>query len=128
MNKKLSLLSNTRLKFRLKRKSNPSIVDTIKVANENDSWKALAKVLSSGSRNYAAVNLKQIDEKTTAGDTILIPGKVLGSGDLTKKVKICALSISQSAVDKLKKTKSEYSSILDEIKNNKKAEGIKVIQ
>lgn len=126
--KKITSISNTRLKGRIKRKSNPSIVETINLANENESWKSLAKFLSSGSRNYASVNLKQIDQKTTAGDTVLIPGKVLGTGDLSKKVRICSLSISQSAKDKLKKSKSEYASILDEIKINKKAEGLKIIQ
>jgi|SRR3989338_1884761 len=121
------ILSNTRLKARIKVKTNPEIVETIKAANENSSWKQLAKVISSGSRKYASVNLSQIDKETKTGDTVIVPGKVLSSGDLSKKVRICALSISNSAREKLKKTKSEFALIKEEIKINKKAEGLKVI-
>lgn len=121
-------LSNRSLKVRVKRKSNTSLAETIILANENENWKPIAKILSNGTRLYSSVNLKEIDAQTTAGDTILIIGKVLSSGDLTKKLRICALGISESAKDKLAKTKSEYVSIADEIKSNKKAEGLKLLK
>ena len=121
------ILSNTVFKHRIKRKTNPEIVETIQLAQENTPWKEVAKVLSGSTRLYSSVNLKDIDSKTKAGDTVVILGKVLGSGDLTKKLRIASLSISQSALAKLKKTKSESVTILDEIKANKKGEGIKII-
>jgi ribosomal protein L18E len=121
-------LSNTRLKVRVKRKTNPELLETIKIANENENWKAIAKQLSGPTRLFSSINLKEIDSQTTAGDTVLIIGKVLSSGNLTKKVRIVSLSISGSAKSKLSKTKSEYASILDEIKINKKAEGLKIIK
>jgi len=121
-------LSNTKLKIRVKRKTNPLVNETINLANKNEDWKSLARVLSGPSRKFSAVNLRTIDLNTKAGDTVLIPGKVLSSGDLTKKVRIVSLSISRDARDKLAKTKSEHASILDEIKINKKAEGIKILR
>ena len=58
----------------------------------------------------------------------MIVGKVLSIGEITKKIKICSFGISNEALEKLKKTKSEWISIADEIKKNPKAEGIKIIR
>ena len=70
----------------------------------------------------------EINAHTKEGDTVVIPGKVLSKGELTKKIRLCALGISEVAREKLKKTKTEYATILEEIKKNPRAEGIKVIK
>lgn len=121
-------LSNTKLKFRIKRKTNPAVVEAIMLAKKNKAWNKLAKILSGSARKYSSVNLSDIDKESKAGDTIIVPGKVLALGELTKKVKICSLSLSNSAKEKLKASKSEFSSIADEIKRNTKAEGVKILQ
>ena len=54
-------------------------------------------------------------------------GKVLGSGEISKKIRICALHFSESARGKLEKSKSEIVTILEEIKKNPKAEGVRVL-
>ena len=74
------------------------------------------------------MNLDQIDEKSKEGDTILVPGKVLGTGEVTKKLRIVAFSFSESARQKLKEKKCEMVTILEEIKVNPKAEGIKILK
>lgn len=120
-------ISKTKIKLQLKRKTSPVLVETIRLAMKNRSWLPLAKILSSPSGKLTAVNLKEIDKKTSVGDTVVIPGKILSLGDITKKIRLCALSISDSAREKLKKSKSEIISIAEEIKKNPKAEGLKVI-
>jgi len=119
--------SKRTIKTRTRQKSNPEIRETIKLGLKHKAWLKIVQFISAGKRRYSAVNLKEIDAKTTAGDTVLIPGKVLSSGNLTKKVKIVALSISAEARDKLKETKSEFVKIKDEIVKNPKGEGIKII-
>lgn len=121
-------LSQTKLKERIKRKTNPLVLEILNEGRNNAYWSKITKILSSSTRNYSSVNLTEIDKQTTPGDTVVIPGKVLSSGNLTKKVRICALSISPNAKDKLKESKSEYVLILDEMKKNAKAEGIKLIR
>ncbi len=121
-------ISRTKIKKSLNRKTSPLIQETISIALKNKNWNFLAKILSSSTRKYSSINLFEIDKQTSIGDTVLIPGKILSSGDLTKKVRISALYISDSAKDKLKKTKSEFVSISDEIKSNPKAEGVKIIR
>lgn len=120
-------ISKTKIKSNLRRKTNPAIVALVAHAKKQPAWLALARFLSGPSKNYSFYNLNQIDKHAKEGDTILVPGKVLGSGDLTKKVVIVALSISSSAKEKLKKTKSEFIHIADEIKKNPKAEGVKIL-
>src|SRR3989344_9356614 len=99
--------SNTRVKLQAKRKTNPVISKTIYMARKNKAWKEILDILTGPSRRYSVLNLKEIDKKTTPGDTVIIPGTVLSSGELTKKLRICALSFSKSAIEKIKKHKSE---------------------
>ncbi|MBI3334241.1 50S ribosomal protein L18e [Candidatus Pacearchaeota archaeon] len=120
-------VSMVHIKEKSRRKTNPSLVATLLAARKQKAWLALAHRLSGPTRLHAALNLDQIDKQTTAGDTIVIPGKVLASGTLSKKLRICALSISTSARDKLKSTKSEYVSIFEEIAKNPKAQGVKML-
>ena len=121
-------ISKTKIKRHLAKKTSPKIIEAVMLAKKQKAWLPIAKKIANSTRDYASVNLSDIDKKTTPGDTVLIIGKVLASGELTKKVRICSLGISKSALDKLKKTKSEYASISQEIKGNPKAEGIKIIQ
>lgn len=122
------MLSKTKIKSRASKKTNPSLAETIELAIKNSQWIKIAKLLSSPSRKYSSINLSEIDSKTSTGDTILIPGKVLSGGDITKKLRICAFSISKPALEKLKKTKSEFAPIIEELKKNPKAEGLKIIR
>ena len=122
------MISRTTIKSRLKRKTNPDVAETIQHSLKNKSWTKYSHLFARPARQQPAVNLSTIDRNSTTGDTILIPGKVLSQGNLSKKIKICALSISKLAREKLKPTKSEFSLIIDEIKKNQKAEGLKVIK
>jgi len=120
--------SKTKAKKQSKRKTKPKLTETIALALKNSPWKKLANILTGPTNKYSSVNLYQIDSKTKEGDTIIVPGKVLSIGELTKKVRICSLEISDSAKEKLSKTKSEYVTIAEEIKKNPKAEGVKIIR
>jgi len=120
--------SKTKIKQRMKEKTNTDIVETIKEAKKNKEWGKIAQIISASSKKYSTFNLKHIEKETKEGDTVVIPGKVLGSGNVTKKVRVCALNFSESARDKLKENKGEIITILEEIKKNPKAEGIKILR
>ncbi|MCH7567814.1 MAG: 50S ribosomal protein L18e [Nanoarchaeota archaeon] len=111
----------------MKRKKDKEIVETIIAAKKNKDWNKVVQVISGSRRKYASVNLKEIEKQTTTGDTVVIPGKVLGIGNITKKVRVCALGFSDSAREKLKSANGEIVTIFEEINKNPKAEGIKII-
>ena len=125
--KKLSI-SKTVLKSRIRKKTSPATAVTISLATKSPAWIKYAKMFSMSTKKHSAVNLTEIDKQTSMGDTVLVPGRVLSVGDITKKVKICSFGISRQALEKLKKTKSTWCSIIDEIKSNSRAEGIKVLR
>lgn len=116
--------STTQLRKQIGRKTNPLVVETLIAARKQKAWIGLAKRLAGPTRMIVTANLSSLDKHSREGDTIIVPGKVLGIGTLAKKVRIAALHFSSSAKMKLKESKSEMVSILSEIKKNPKAEGV----
>ncbi len=60
-------------------------------------WKRVAELLARPARQRAAVNVGKIGRYTKAGDIIVVPGKVLGSGTMPHKVTVAALNASATA-------------------------------
>lgn len=118
--------SKTTIKKQTKRKTYAHLVETIQTARKNSAWTKVAAMLSGPRSNYVTVNLSDIDAHAKEGDTIMVVGKVLGVGDVSKKIRICALNFSASARDKLKKNKSEIVTISEEIQKNPKFQGVKI--
>jgi large subunit ribosomal protein L18e len=72
------------------------LVEQLKKANKGI-WKKAAEELSRPTRRRREVNVSKIDKYAKDGSVVLVPGKVLGSGFLTKKVTVAAFSFSGSA-------------------------------
>lgn len=120
--------SKTRINRKLERKTNPELVETIIEAKKNKNWLKIANLISKPRRLMIDKNLDEIDKETREGDTILIPGKVLSRGNVSKKLRIVALGFSEEARKKLKAGKCEIVTINEEIKVNPKAQGLKVMK
>jgi ribosomal protein L18E len=56
-------------------------------------------------RSRASVNLDKIDRIAKESESIIVPGKVLGGGSMSKKINICAIDFTGSAITKLKESK-----------------------
>jgi large subunit ribosomal protein L18e len=65
--------------------------------NEVKIWRRVAELISRPARKRAAVNVGKIGRYTNAGDIVVVPGKVLGSGLLPHKVTVAALNASATA-------------------------------
>lgn len=122
------MVSKTHIDSMLENKRDNYIEKTILLGKKKIKWLKIAQKIAGSRRNYSALNLDQIDKETKEGDTVIITGKVLGSGEISKKIRIAALYFSQSALEKLKSKKCEIISILEEIKINPEAKGIKWIK
>lgn len=120
-------ISRTKIKQRLKRKTNPFIKETICLALKHNAWLPLAKKLSGPTANQISINLDELESKLKDKDTAVIAGKVLSKGELTKKVKLVALSFSAKAKEKLAKAKIQFSTISEEISSNPEAKGVIVL-
>lgn len=120
------MLTRTTVKTRVTAKTNPTLRQTIQATLKDKSWFPLAKMLSGSTKKYPSYNLSEISELAKDG-IVVIPGKVLGSGTITKKVSVYALSFSSSAQEKLSKAKIESGSILELVEKNKKATGVQIL-
>jgi large subunit ribosomal protein L18e len=109
-------------------KGNTNLVETIRNAKKHKNWYKVAEILSRPRRDSLEINLNDLDRLTTDGETIVISGKVLSAGEITKKIKIVALKFSEKAKEKILKAKCEMSSINDEIKKNPEAKGVRILE
>ena len=99
-----------------------------KSKSENSNlWSRVADELRRPSRNRVSVNLSKINRYTTDDDTVLVPGKVLSSGELNHKVCVAALSFSKEAANKAKRTGGECISIQELMKRNPSGTNVKII-
>ena len=119
--------SKTKIEKKLQKKTNSILVETIIAAKKKEAWNPLADIISSPRRRKIVLNLEDIEKEAKDGEHVVVPGKVLSQGELNKKIKITALSFSDKAKEKLLKSKIEFSNMLDEIKKNPTAKGIKIL-
>ena len=72
-----------------------------------DVWRDVADRLEKPRRSHAEVNLSRIERYASEGETVVVPGKVLGSGALQKSVTIAAVDFSASAKTKIEHANGE---------------------
>ena len=66
-------------------------------------WKRVASMLEKSRRNRIEVNLWKINKFTKEGDLVIIPGKILGFGELENNIKISSFNASKIAIEKINK-------------------------
>ena len=120
--------SKTLIEKQIQRKINPELVKTLMVAKKNDKWLEIAGILSGSRRKRINLNLNEINKEVKEGEKVVVPGKVLSQGNIDKKIKVIALNFSEKAKEKLLNSGCEVLNILDEIKLNPSAEGIKILK
>lgn len=96
-------------------------------ANKIDLWLRIAEDLEKPTRQRRIVNLFKIDMHTKDGETIVVPGKVLGTGDLNHKVTVAAWNFSDSAKEKIKNAKGECMTISQLIEKNPQGKNVRII-
>jgi large subunit ribosomal protein L18e len=96
--------------------------------NEASIWRDIAMRLEAPSRNYAEVNVGKINRYATKGETILVPGKVLGTGVLNQPVRIAALNFSKSAVGKIQDAQGACMTIEELLSSNPQGSRIRILR
>jgi len=120
----MKTMSKTQISKRTKRKTKSELVETINLAKKNNQI-VLAKKLSGPTRLQSKINLTDLNKLKE--NKIIVVGKVLSKGEISKKIEVAALGFSESAKEKLGKSGSKAVSIKEFLKDNKNLEGIKII-
>jgi len=104
-------------------------LDLYRFSSENKSkfWRRIADDLLLPTRRKRLVNVFSIDLSTKDGEVVIVPGKVLGMGDINHKVTVAAYSFSQSAVEKIKQAKGSVMSIPELAQKNPKAKDVRIL-
>ena len=117
----------------INRKSNSELVKAItnlkNAARKNEAplWRSVAIRLEGPSKNWPSVNISKLEYKVDNNSKVVVPGKLLGAGTITKKVTVTAYSFSQSAVKKIEAAGGKCLSYNDFIKSNPKGTNVMVI-
>lgn len=89
-------------------------------------WKRIAEDLEKPTRQRRIVNVYSLSKHTKENDTIIVPGKVLGTGDLTHKLNVAAYTFSDDAAKKISE-KGKALTIQEIMKQNPEGKNIKII-
>ncbi|MFX1513958.1 MAG: 50S ribosomal protein L18e [Promethearchaeota archaeon] len=91
-------------------------------------WKRVAAILSNPRRTRPEVNLSVVNRHSKKGETVLVPGKVLGAGTLEHSVTIAAVTFSGVAQEKIKQQGGNCISILDLLTLNPNGSNIRLLK
>ena len=100
--------------------------DLKKASTKNNApiWAKLAEYALKPSIARRDINLNRISQLTKENDTIVFPGKVLGTGNISHKITLYSFSISKSAANKILESGGKLISYLDLIEQNPTGKGV----
>jgi large subunit ribosomal protein L18e len=108
-----------------------SLINELKAASREtgtELWSEIARQLEGPRRNYAEVNLGHIERYAKEDETIVVPGKGLGSGILNKGITIAAVDFSKSAELKIKQANGEPIRLEQALLRNKNGSNVRVLR
>ncbi len=114
-------------------KTNPrlsSLIADLKSAARNaggDVWGDVAERLEKPRRTHAEVNLGRIERYAREDETVVVPGKVLGSGVLQKDVTVAAVDFSGTARKKIDQV-GDSTTLEQALENNPDGSNVRVIR
>ncbi len=115
------------------KKTDPGLVSLIfdlkKISRENDApiWRDIAKRLEKPSRVWSEVNISRIVLHTSKGETLIIPGKLLGAGEIDYPVTVAAFKATKGAKQKITEAGGSVLTIPQLVASNPKGKGIRIM-
>ena len=115
------------LKSNIQLKQVVSDLYSASVQQKSGLWKRIAEDLQKPTRQRRLVNLFSLDMHSKDGEVVIVPGKVLGTGDINHKVTVAAFSFSESAVQKIRDAKGTVMTIHELLMKNPKGKDVRVL-
>jgi large subunit ribosomal protein L18e len=114
-------------------KGNPELVRAVRelriAARTHDApvWTSVADRLERARHQNPAVNVGQLERLAATDETLVVPGKVLADGDLSKKLTVAAFSYSSGARTKIHAAGGRALSLHDLVHTNPSGAGVRLI-
>ncbi len=90
-------------------------------------WKTVAEKLEKSTRQKVEVNLNKINKHAAEDSFVVVPGIVLGSGEINKAVNVSAWRFSRSAIEKINKSKGKILTIDELVREKPKGTDVKIL-
>lgn len=109
--------------------TNPVLLETLELLDQQEAavWSAVAENLGKVNRSRPEVNISDIQRNTEDGDTVVVPGKVLGAGYLENEVTVAAFQVSGSAREKIEQN-GEFMFIDELVEDNPDGERVRIVK
>lgn len=107
-----------------------SMVKELKIAstkNKAPIWSNLAEMALKPKIAKRLVNLTKLNTVTKDNEVVVIPGKVLGTGNISHKLTLCSFSISTAAAKKIKAAGGKIITYSDLISKFPTGKGVRII-
>jgi len=101
-----------------------------KVASKKNNapiWSRLAELALKPSSARRTINIGQIDKFVKDNDVIVVPGKVLGTGNISHKITLCSFSMSTTGAKKVLQYGGKILSFSELIKSHPTGKGVIII-
>ena len=92
--------------------------------NEAPIWSRLADLAIKPSSSRRVVNLTRINKTTKENDVLFVPGKVLGTGNISHKITLSSFSMSTTSANKIIQTGGKIMTYSDMIKKYPTGKGV----
>jgi large subunit ribosomal protein L18e len=115
------------------RKENAELVRTMielrraAAANKAPIWGTVAERLARARHQRPAVNVGHLERVAVARETIVVPGKLLAAGELTKPLTVAAFHYSEEARIKIHSAGGTALSIEELLKARPDASGVRIL-
>jgi large subunit ribosomal protein L18e len=93
-----------------------------------DVWQTVADRLEKPRRTHAEINLGRIERYARPDETVVVPGKVLGSGVLQTDVTVAAVDFSGTAETKIEQADGSAIRLEQVLERNPEGENVRVLQ
>lgn len=109
--------------------TNPVLQETLETLENSDApvYRDVAEDLGTVNRKRPEVNLSDLERVAEDGETVVVPGKVLGSGYLTKELTVAAFKASTSARQAIEDG-GEFMFIEELVDENPEGEGVRIVK
>ncbi len=114
-------------------KTNPNLVGLIQHLKDASRlngapvWRDIALRLEGPMRNWAEVNVGKLNRYASENETVIVPGKLLGAGEIAKKLTVAAYRSSGQAKEKIEKAGGKSITIEELVKMNPKGSKVRIM-
>ena len=117
-------------------KTNPQLIatiDTLKAKTRETEaaiWRDIALRLEKPKRNWAEANLSlsKLERYAQDGETIVVPGKVLAAGNISKKITVAAYDFSDAAAKAIVAAGGKTLTLEELAESNPKGTGVRIMR